>query len=108
MGDTRKAREYFAEFDKNQFDLLIGAIIELGAPEDYLDDEETLDLSGFFDFIDYVSAIAHSCGDAALDVLSKHPDSPANRHYLHFVKRYLGDERLISGILEKYPYCARN
>ena len=99
-------REYFTGFDANQLDFLIDAIIDLGAPEDYLDDDETLDPGGFFDFIDYASALVHSCGDAALDALSQHPDSPTNRHYLHYVKKYLADERFLSSILEKYPFCS--
>ena len=100
-------REYFAGFDKDQLDFLIAAIIDLGAPEDYLDDDETLDISGFFDFIDYVCAVAHSCGDSAFYVLSQHPYSPSSRHYIHHVKQYLADERLLSTILQKYPFCSR-
>ena len=103
----RDVREYFAGFDAGQVDLLVAAIISLGAPEDYLDDDETIDISGFFDFIDYITVLAHFCGDSALNALSQHPDSPTNRHYIHFVKKYLGDERLLSGILEKYPFCSR-
>ena len=99
-------REYFAGFDASQLDFLIDAIIDLGAPDDYLDDDETLDLDGFFEFIDYVSALAHSCGDATFDVLSQHPDSPTNQHYIHYVKQYLADERFLSAILEKYPFCS--
>jgi len=102
----RDVREYFAGFDGDQVDFLVAAIISLGAPEDYLDDYETIDLSGFFDFIDYTTALAHSCGDSALNALSQHPDSPSNRHYIRYVKQYLGDERLLSGILEKYPFCS--
>ena len=100
-------REYFGGFEQGQLDFLIDAVIDLGAPDDYLDDDETLDLSGFFDFIDYVSAVAHSYGDAALKALSQHPDSPTNQHYLHYVKQYLGDERFLPGILEKYPFSTR-
>lgn len=103
----RDVREYFDGFDAGQVDFLVAAIISLGAPEDYLNDDETNDLSGFFDFIDYITALAHSCGDSALNALSQQPDSPTNRHYIRFVKQYLGDERLLSGILEKYPFCAR-
>jgi hypothetical protein len=100
-------REYFAGFDKDQLDFLIAAIIDLGAPEDYLDDDETRDISGFFDFIDYACAVAHSCGDSAFYVLSQHPDSPSSRHYIHHVKQCLADERLLSAILKKYPFCSR-
>jgi len=103
----RDVREYFAGFDADQVDFLVAAIISLGVPEDYLDDDETIDISGFFDYIDYVTALAYSCGDSALNALSQQPDSPTNRHYIHFVKQYLGDERLLSGILEKYPFCSR-
>jgi hypothetical protein len=100
-------REYFAGFDKDQLDFLIAAIIDLGAPEDYPDDDETRDISGFFDFIDYACAVAQSCGDSALDLLSQYPDSPTHRHYIHYVKQCLADERLLSAILEKYPFCSR-
>ena len=70
-----------------------------------MNDDETNNVSGYFEFIDFVTALSHSRGESALKALNQHPDSPANRHYIKYVKQYLADDRLLAAILEKYPFC---
>jgi hypothetical protein len=99
-------RGFFDSFSADQLDLLFSAVIELGGPMDHCDDDYD-EIIGFFDFIDYITAVAHSCGEAAMEILQNYPDSPSNRHYIHFIRKYLGDERFYAPILESYPYCSR-
>ena len=67
--------EYFDNFSANQLDNLFSAMIELGGPQDHCEDDYD-DVSGFFNFIDYVTAIAYSCGEAATDKLKTIPIHP--------------------------------
>ena len=100
-----EARAFFDAFQPEQSGFLVDATVELGAPDDYANEEENNNVSGFFEFIDYVTALAHFAGQPALDALNKQPDSPTHRYYTHWVKQFLAEERMLKGILEKYPYC---
>ena len=100
-----ESKRFYESFGPDKLGLLFAAIRSLGAPEDHVEDEFK-SVNGFFEFIDFVTALAHSCGDLANRELEKFQDSPTNQHYIHHVRRYLSDDRFMKSILEKYPYCA--
>ena len=100
------ARTFHEQMTAEHLDHLFRAVVEIGEPTDHVEDEST-DVSGFFEFIDFVTAIAYPYGDKAFERLQHFPTSPGSRHYLHYVKKYLGDERLLETILEKHPFIPR-
>jgi hypothetical protein len=96
--------KFYEEVTENQCEEMFKGLIKIGGPENYCDDYT--DIKGFFEFIDYITAITYSFGDFAITKLEKYPNSPNNQHYIHYVKQYLSDERLYSKILKKYPFCS--
>lgn len=98
------ARRFQADFDASQAEFLVAAIVDLGAPHDHAE-TETSDMTGFFEFIEYLAALAHAGGPKVRERLQQQPDSPTHQHYIKYVKEYLAVERVLDGILEKYPYC---
>ena len=104
QADTDEAaRQFQVDFDAGQAGYLVDAIVELGAPHDHAE-TETSDMSGFFEFIEYLTALAHAGGEPVRERLQQQPDSPTHQHYIKYVKEYLANERILEGILEKYPY----
>lgn len=99
------ARNFFEQFRADQLASLFSAVCTLGSPENHLRDEH-MSVNGFFEFIDFATALASSCGHIANQEIQNFPDSPTNEHYIHYVKRYLGEERFMRSIFEKYPYCS--
>ena len=103
---TEQCQSFLEALSSEQLDYLFQAIIELGGPQNYTDDyPDDFDMSGFFDFVDYLTAVLFTFGESAKTKLQAIPDSPTNQHYIHFIKQYLSDKRFYDPILDKYPYC---
>ena len=81
---------------------LLNKVITTGGPQDYMDDYP--DSTQFFAFIDFISAIVISLGDAAIATLNEYEDSKVNTHYIHFIKQFANDDRFYSQLQQQFPF----
>lgn len=84
---------------------LLNKVITIGGPQDYIDKYN--DADQFFVFIDFISAIVNSLGDAAIAELNEFEDSKVNTHYIHYIKQFTSDQRFRSQLQKQFPFLGK-
>ncbi len=94
--------ELARQIDVSHIELLMKKVDSIGDPLDYCDDEEShAPVQGFFLFIDLVSALIISLGDAGQQALEKYAGSSSR--YVPWVVKYVSDERFHAQIRNQFP-----
>lgn len=84
---------------------LLNKVITIGGPQDYMDDYK--DSTQFFAFIDFISAVVISVGESAIAKLNEYEDSKVNTHYIHYIKKFVNDDRFHSQLQDQFPFFSR-
>ena len=90
--DNSAKKKFKMSIDASHVEILLKKIESIGDPSDYCNDDETYaPVQEFFDFVDFISALIISLGEAGKLNLAKFRHS--NRSYVTWVKKYVTDER---------------
>lgn len=94
-------RRLVENIDESDVDTLINAVEQLEDPSEYCkDDFDNKTVTGFFLFIDFISALIINLGETATRSVSKYSDT--NHPYVPWVVKYVGDPRFHDEIMAKF------
>ena len=94
-------RSIVAKVDERDVDVLVEAVERLDDPSEYCqDDYDDKTVTGFFLYIDFISALLINLGQPATKLLSKYAGS--KHPYVPWVIKYAGDSRFLNDIMEKF------
>lgn len=94
-------RSIVAKVDERDVDILVEAVERLDDPSEYCqDDYDDKAVTGFFLYIDFISALLINLGQPATKLLSKYAGS--KHPYVPWVIKYAGDPRFHNDIMEKF------
>lgn len=94
-------RSIVAKVDERDVDILVEAVERLDDPSEYCqDDYDDKTVTGFFLYIDFISALLINLGRPATKLLSKYAGS--KHPYVPWVIKYAGDSRFHNDIMEKF------
>lgn len=94
-------RSIVAKVDDRDVDILVEAVERLDDPSEYCqDDYDDKTVTGFFLYIDFISALLINLGEPAIKLASKYAGS--KHPYVPWVIKYVGDSRFHNDIMEKF------
>lgn len=94
-------RSIVTNVGERDVDTLIEAIERLDDPSEYCEDDyDDKPVTGFFLYIDFISALLINLGDPAIQLASKYASS--KHPYVPWVVKYTGDSRFHNEIMAKF------
>ena len=94
-------RSIVAKVDERDVDILVEAVERLDDPSEYCqDDYDDKTVTGFFLYIDFISALLINLGEPATKLLSKY--AGCKHPYVPWIIKYAEDSRFHNDIMAKF------
>lgn len=94
-------RRLVENVDESDVETLINAVDQLEDPSEYCkDDYDNKTVTGFFLFIDFISALIINLGETAIKSVSRYDNS--GHPYVPWVVKYVGEPRFHDEIMAKF------
>ncbi|MHC9511984.1 hypothetical protein [Kangiella sp. M94] len=94
-------RRLVDNIDESDFETLINAVQELEDPSEYCkDDYDNNTVTGFFLFIDFISAVIINLGEGSIESVSRYDNS--SHPYVPWVVKYVREPRFHDEIMAKF------